>query len=176
MSSPVDAYQQIARDLACVEMGADGRLGLHVTSDSMAPLLRPGDMVMAQRVMPEALRRGDLIVVRRPDDLITHRLVAVEAQGCLTKGDNCHFADAPVPAQTILGRVVAIKRGDLRVDLTSRRWAVVNRWLGELGWWEARLSRRFNGGGPAGNPPSTRWVAVFFRILTRAILFLPLKV
>ena len=169
MSNSAEAYRQIALDLACVEASHDGPLGLHVTGYSMIPLLRPGDVVMAQPVEWHRLCRGDLVVVRRPDDVITHRLVAVGEQDYLTKGDNCCSADAPVSPAAILGRVVAIERGNVRVDLQGRRWTWVNRWLGKVGWWEVCAARRI---GPALKRP----IHLFFRALTRLMLFLPLGV
>ena len=173
MSDPARTYQQIALDLTLAEASSQECLSLHVSGHSMAPLLRPGDVVMAQPVSPESLCRGDLVVVHRPAELITHRLVAVDEQGWHTKGDNCHQTDAPVRAPAILGRVVAVERGCARLDLTSPRWARVNRWLGRLGGWEARLARQIAARKAA--RPADRLVAVFFRVLTRLVLFVPLR-
>ncbi len=173
MSDPARTYQQIALDLALAEASSQERLSLHVLGHSMAPLLRPGDVVMAQPVSLESLRQGDLVVVHRPTELITHRLVAVDEQGWHTKGDNCHQADTPIRAPAILGRVVAIERGCARLDLTSLGWARVNRWLGWLGKWEARLARQIAARKAA--RPADRLMAVFFRALTRLVLFVPLR-
>jgi signal peptidase I len=105
----------------------------------MEPLLHPGDVVVVEPVQPNKLYRGDVIVVQRRGELITHRLVGMDHDGWRTKGDHDPYFDAPVPAQAILGRVIAIERNGTRVDLQTRCWRAVNRWLGRLGWWEAWL-------------------------------------
>jgi len=138
MTEPPDSrYRRAAIELASEEL--DGQLSLHVTGYSMMPLLRPGDVVKAQPVEPDRLRRGDLVVVRLDKGLVTHRLVAMDAHGWYTKGDNCRCADPPVTSQAILGRVVAIQRSGISMDLQSHWWMVINRWLGWWGHCEARL-------------------------------------
>ena len=170
-----DSYQQVALDLVSGPTGRASLLNLHVIGDSMAPLLRPGDLVTAQPVQPDVLRLGDMIVVRHPSDLITHRLVAVDEQGWHTKGDNCHRADEPVTVQAIVGRVVAIKRGDVRLDVQSRRWAIANPWIGAWGRWEVASSRLLGTDHPACPSTRSRWVSAPFRVLMRLAVWLLLK-
>jgi len=167
MSSPASGYQHIALDLARVETGQDGRLGLHVVSCSMLPLLRPGDLVQVRRMPVEALRQGDVIVVNSAGNPITHRLVMVDAQGWHTKGDSCTFADPPVPAEAIWGRVVSVERGDTCLDLQNRRWSLVNRCVGALSCWQVQVARHLGGIRLAGWP---------FRVMSRLVLEVSLRV
>ena len=170
-----DSYQQVALDLVAGPTGRAGLLNLHVIGDSMAPLLRPGDRVTVQPVQPDALRLGDMIVVRHPSDLITHRLVAVDEQGWHTKGDNCHRADEPVAVQAIVGRVVAIERGGVPLDLLNRRWAIANRWIGVWGRWEVASSRLLGTDHLACPSTRVRRVSAPFRALMRLAVWLLLK-
>jgi signal peptidase I len=41
---------------------------VEVVGGSMAPTLRPGDLVLVRRVAGHRVRTGDLIVIERPDD------------------------------------------------------------------------------------------------------------
>ncbi len=76
-----------------------------------------------QFTLPNGLSRGDLLVVVRPDDIkvgdivvyrrtarditIVHRIVKVEGDTYIIKGDNNPSADSPVRKEMILGKVVA---------------------------------------------------------------------
>jgi hypothetical protein len=171
-------YHQIAIELTRAGPAADSPLVLHVVGNSMVPLLRAGDRVMIQSVELVTLRRGDLVVVQRAGEWVTHRLVEVNALGWHTKGDSVRCADSPVLAEAIQGRVVAIERNGKRIDLQSRRWLAVNRWLGGLGWLEAqvfRAARRLKTGlmGTESRPwlsTLASLTAIPFRVLIRLLV------
>ncbi len=164
MSHSTDSrYRQAALELAR-EQTPGKSFGLHVTGRSMWPVLRPGDVVRVRPVEPMTLRRGDLVVVRCHEELFTHRLIAVGAGKWRTKGDNCYEADPPVAAPAILGQVVAIERGERRMDWSRRRWRVAHRLLGWLGSLQVSLcSRRLQPGWVR------RVVAAPFRIIVYLI-------
>ena len=79
-----------------------------VTSGSMTPHIRPGDVVMydpAARHPPP----GAVVVFHQPGsggDLVTHRVVSIDTRGRLrTRGDaNPTDDQLPVPSQFVLGR------------------------------------------------------------------------
>ncbi len=54
---------------------------------------------------------GEVVVARRGDRLVTHRLVELREGMAITKGDACSSVDPPVPIGALLGRVVAARRG-----------------------------------------------------------------
>jgi hypothetical protein len=106
-----------------------------------------------------------------------HRLVAADAHGFHTKGDNASHADSPIAPQDVLGHVVAVEKDGRRIDLGAGRWLLVNRLLGLLGWGEVQLfaagrmiKRRLVGA------QSRRWTglaglaAAPFRWLTRLLV------
>ena len=74
-------------------------------------------------------RLGDVLVFRRQDGFIVHRLIG-RAAGCgrrfLIKGDCCFAPDPPVTGGEILGRAVGIEvDGAVRVPRSWRRpWSV----------------------------------------------------
>jgi hypothetical protein len=166
VSGQPDDYQQSAFDLAA---GRDGLVRLHVTGLSMSPLLRPGDVVIVQPVEANTLRTGDVIVLRRASDVVTHRLIAVDARGWQAKGDSTSLADAPVAAQAIVGRVAAFERGGARVDLQSRRHVAAGRWLGRIGLWESRWADAV---GARAHPRLARGALLPFRAMTRIVVWL----
>lgn len=159
---------QTSREGAPKRSPASGPLlRLRVRGRSMAPLLRPGDTVWMEPAAPSSLKRGDLVVVQRAGEWVTHRLVARSGNRWHTKGDNLRYPDPPVTGQAILGRVVAIERNGLRIELQGHRWRMINRALGWIGWLETRCftaaqwSKRHLFGGEL--PPALR---VLSRLVT----------
>jgi hypothetical protein len=90
---------------------------LTLRGDSMAPLVRDGDVVCVE---PGAARPGELVLAERDGRLVTHRLVSLAAGVAVTRGDACRGDDPPVPATALLGRVVRIKRRSTVARLVGR--------------------------------------------------------
>lgn len=136
------AYQHAAHEVIASSNSIEP-LRLTVISDSMWPLLRTGDMIRVQPIEPAAIRVGEVAVVRRGAELITHRLIDIDGEQWITRGDNAIFADPSVAQAACLGRVVAIE--DTRsIDLTQPQWARLNQRLGQLGRMQRRIHRRLN--------------------------------
>jgi signal peptidase I len=125
--------------LAALTEGKDVRL--HVDGMSMVPTLKPGDTIVVRQVAPHLLEMGDLVVVHREHDLVTHRLVRQKEGQWLTKGDNSHYLDPPITAEMILGKVIAIERKDTGIDLQEASKRSLNRWLASLSCLEADVFR-----------------------------------
>jgi len=121
-----EIYQAAARE-AWRTAGATEALRVMVTSDSMRPLLRGGDVVVVQSTDPHAVQPGAVLVVQRGGEWITHRLLAVDERGWHTHGDNTRYGDEAVSADQIVGRVIAIERGGQTIDLQQPRWRAVDR-------------------------------------------------
>jgi len=83
---------------------------LSVQSDSMAPYLARGDVVVVRgdALSPQV---GDVVSYRSPMTpklIITHRIVAVDvaSRTFIAKGDNTAIADLPVRQSLIIGSVI----------------------------------------------------------------------
>lgn len=122
-----DRYRQIAHDLI------ETNVRLRVISNSMQPLVRSGDEVIAQPIDPATLEVGDVVVVRHGAELITHRLVAIDREGWYLRGDDAIWHDEVIGAEAIVGQVTAILRSDRRIDLQSPGWSIINRRAGRIG-------------------------------------------
>jgi signal peptidase I len=88
----------------------------------MAPLIRPGDRVLVYHVSAEELRFGDIIVFRRDDDLIVHRVIKRwQDNGRLyfrEKGDT-RYTYGQTSANEIIGRVTMVKGKSKMLNLVS---------------------------------------------------------
>jgi signal peptidase I len=124
---------------ASLEAGTVARL--RIDGVSMRPILRQGDIVVVRSCPIEELRLGDVLVIQRENDLVTHRLVAVKPDGWYTKGDASSALDSPAAEEAILGRVEAVERGSLSWSTQSNRWIGASRFIGWLAWQEIRVYR-----------------------------------
>ena len=80
---------------------------------SMFPQIKEGDVILVQHALG-SIRFGDVIVFKRREGLIAHRVVSIKRDGnrriYQTKGDNRYAFDAPIPQASILGRVICVQR------------------------------------------------------------------
>ncbi|MFP4393664.1 MAG: hypothetical protein ACLFTI_00230 [Anaerolineales bacterium] len=90
----------------------DRPVRLRVRGASMAPTLRPGDVVMVEPITDAALRLGDWVLVRGERENYLHRYVGRRADRVLTKGDAHRRLDPPWSPAAIRGRVTAAYRDD----------------------------------------------------------------
>jgi hypothetical protein len=110
-----------------------------VRGGCMRGLLRPGDRVRVSPAPAESLRFGDIVVFLnverdRSRMLSAHRLLWVtrgpSGRTLWTKGDALLGLDAPNPERCLVGRVVALQRGDgAWIELTGAR-AIWHRLVG----------------------------------------------
>ena len=135
----IEDYRQIAGKIAKEESQVGDKIRLRVISDSMAPLLKVGDTVIVFPNSPAVLRRGDVIVVWRNEEFITHRLVTRRHDLWFTKGDRFRHMDPPIKKEAVLGKVIAVQSGDVFLNFRKPRWIVNNRIDGILNWGEALL-------------------------------------
>jgi signal peptidase len=123
---------------------------LIVRSDSMAPAMRTGDLVVQRDVASGAalgLAPGGLVTYRAGGKLIPHRIVAVAPDGAyVTKGDNNPQADvAPVPAADVAGTPILTVAGlgfVLALLRTPAPWLGVAAWFAWVGRHRTTVARR----------------------------------
>ena len=135
----MDATVRTALELATHGLQQGERLRLRVSGESMAPLLRPGDSVLVASCHPEELQIGDLVLIRREGDLVTHRLIGRTRQGWITKGDGSPWTDPPPAADHLLGKAVALESGGRRISFDTYSWRRRSRVAGRVGFVEQRL-------------------------------------
>lgn len=110
-----------------------------ISGRSMLPLIRDGDRVLVRHGHTD-VRRGDIVVFRQGDQLIAHRVLRICQGGAgrgtgrgtgptfITKGDNVLHLDRPLSGSKILGRVLAVRRGNQHLSLNTAGWRLAG-WL-----------------------------------------------
>ncbi|MEN8234331.1 MAG: signal peptidase I, partial [Actinomycetota bacterium] len=113
--------------IAVLPMVAPGYTSASITSGSMQPKLRSGDVVIAVDT-DKFVEAGTIIVFQDPDrgDLVTHRIVEMNENGTYTtKGDANGVNDArPIPQQNVqgVGKWVVPFVGLPRVWMANGEW------------------------------------------------------
>lgn len=110
-----------------------GQGWLMITSNSMSPVIQPGDLVSVEKTTHSRICKGDIIVFWKENLLITHRVV----RALRNQNENCFFeradrnpAHSLISSQTLLGKVVCIKRNGRIYDLNTLPWKMFNRLVG----------------------------------------------
>lgn len=118
---------EVAR--AAAERGASARFRFPVVGSSMSPALVAGMRVTVVSVPPESLVPGDLVCWYEPKSgrgrKVIHRFVRFardeEGGACIvTRGDASGHDDPPVPAEQVIGRVVAVSGPGIATRLRAR--------------------------------------------------------
>ena len=117
------------------ELDSDKSFCFSVGTDSMAPVIRPGDKISVRRVGGDSIRRGDIVVYQMHQELFTHRVLGWNSQRqFITKGDRALIIDEPVGQEERLGKVVARERAGGVVNFESKSWKIANSFLGALSY------------------------------------------
>lgn len=113
-----------------------GRISLRVHGTSMQPWVRPKDIALIRKISIENVRCGDVVLFRRENHLLVHRIVqksgSLDATQLLSKGDAHPTSDGVVQEQELLGRVVRIYRDGRRIDLDAPRQLALGLFISQL--------------------------------------------
>lgn len=101
-------------DLAGEVLRSFGSVRFPAIGWSMLPAVWPGDTLMVERVGPDEVRIGDVVVVGRQGRLCAHRVIATAGDPgdpqWITQGDALPAPDLPVAGHELFGRVTYLIR------------------------------------------------------------------
>jgi len=83
---------------------------LKSTGQSMLPILYENDIVYFKKIPFLKIKVNDLIIFKKKNQLITHRVIYKTKKYLITKGDNNPNSDGKIYPREILGKVYQIKR------------------------------------------------------------------
>jgi signal peptidase I len=88
-----------------------------ITSGSMWPVLHEGDLVFIQGIDKDQLKVGDIIVYRNTANIgfTIHRIVKLEPNDLITRGDANFTDDAPVAYDNVVGRTFQVFGRNVRL-------------------------------------------------------------
>ena len=73
---------------------------------SMSPTMETGDIVIIK--IGDEIKENDIITYKKENVLITHRVVSIDGDTVITKGDYNNTEDEPIQKNNIIGKVVFI--------------------------------------------------------------------
>lgn len=82
----------------------------NTTGISMLPLIGPKDKLSFNAIQFSKIKINDLLLFRKNNELIVHRVIYKTKRFLITKGDNNLKSDGKVYSRQVLGRVKKIKR------------------------------------------------------------------
>lgn len=101
----VNFYTAIASNLAGNQVPMPFGVGASVVlSGSMEPTLSVGDLLLLQE--QESYNVNDVVVYQSGGVAVVHRVVAIDGETVITRGDANNAADDPFPVSAIKGKVV----------------------------------------------------------------------
>lgn len=75
---------------------------LQVGSKSMESTLKKGDYILVKK--SNTYKEGDIVTYKEKSSFITHRIVKINENSIVTKGDNNNIEDAPIKKNDIIGK------------------------------------------------------------------------
>jgi signal peptidase I len=123
MSKPHDSSLEQILSTAEYLLKSGNKVELKVSGLSMFPFLLKGDLIQVFPTPLNELRRGDIIVFKRENRWIAHRVFQIQMmEGKVTLktyGDTCYYPDEGVSSVNYLGRVDAFTRKGTQIALNS---------------------------------------------------------
>ncbi|WP_069471328.1 signal peptidase I [Candidatus Marithrix sp. Canyon 246] len=93
---------------------------LKLSGHSMTPVIKNGDWLTLKHNSND-IRVGSIIAYRRERKIIVHRVIKIQNDSLITKGDfNCYL-DEVVDIKSVIGKVIAVK--NRRLD--TKVWYVI---------------------------------------------------
>lgn len=77
-----------------------------VITGSMSDTINPQDIVIVK--LTDDVKVNDIITFRVGEDFVTHRVIGIENDEIITRGDANNSQDAPISKEDIVGKVVFI--------------------------------------------------------------------
>ncbi len=86
---------------------------------SMFPILRPNQKLVIEPINPTLYRKGDIVVFIINETLIAHRIVWIDTEKCLCRGDATLHFDGPISINKLLGKVTHRKKQEKTIQINS---------------------------------------------------------
>lgn len=87
-----------------------GRFPFKSRGQSMLPILQPNDTLYFKKTPLAKIKVNDLVIVKKRNQLICHRVIYKKKNYLITKGDNVLKSDGKIYSKQIIGKVYQIKR------------------------------------------------------------------
>ena len=97
-----------------------------VTSGSMWPVLKKGDLIFVRSTEPEDIKVGTLVVFSHRGGLAVHRTIRIEGNIITTRGDANPNEDPPIKYSDVIGRVPTIGNSPVKIPFIGSFALIMN--------------------------------------------------
>lgn len=98
-----------------------------ITSGSMWPALKTGDLVLIKGVKNKSdIKIGDVVIYRNQKGFTIHRVIKMNDETAITKGDANNISDAPVKYSEIIGKSINFYAKPLRIPYLGEISIIMN--------------------------------------------------
>jgi signal peptidase len=99
-----------------------------ITSESMWPALKKGDLVLIKGIKDKSeIKVGDIVVYHNPKGFTIHRVIKLNKDTLITKGDANNVSDPPVRYQEIIGKTLSFGKKLIRIPLLGNISILINK-------------------------------------------------
>ena len=89
-----------------------------ITSGSMWPSLKKGDFVLIKGInSKEEIKVGDIVVYKNPKGFTIHRIIQMDEDTFVTKGDANNTNDPPIKYEEIIGKPLGSNQKPFRIPI-----------------------------------------------------------
>ena len=103
---------------------ADKETQLQISGNSMNPMIKNGDWLVLKHNSND-IKIGSIIAYRREQKIIVHRVIKIDHNSLITKGDFNFHVDPVVDVKNIIGKVIAVKNRKRLFRIDTIYWNIV---------------------------------------------------
>ena len=92
-----------------------------ITSGSMWPILKQGDLVLIKGVSSkDDIQIDDIIVYKNPKGFTIHRVINLKESSLVTKGDANNAADKPIKYEEVIGKALTVGNKIIKIPFLGK--------------------------------------------------------
>lgn len=92
-----------------------------VEGDSMLPMLKEGEDSIVVILPKEEIKKYDVVLIRKHNNLILHRITKVYKDGLLFVGDNCLYREK-IKKEQIIGVLKEFYKGETLISVDNKKY------------------------------------------------------
>ena len=86
-----------------------GYTAFNVVTGSMSPTLEIGDIIVVK--IDDKIEKDDIITYYKDNNFITHRVIEIDGEDIIARGDSNTSSDSPITLDMVVGKVVKVFAG-----------------------------------------------------------------
>jgi signal peptidase I len=99
-----------------------------ISSNSMWPALKQGDIIFIKKVSPEDIKVDDIIVWQQEErGFVIHRVIKIKENAIITRGDANTAEDPPVAFEKIVGKMLEFRGNALKIPYLGKITGIVHK-------------------------------------------------